>query len=272
MFKSILNEKTRFALEVFLKKPSHALLLSGNSNSELDEIAEELAKKIAQGNIFRLAPKIHNKQKTENINFDDIASIRQLLRNKQKQALVILISRAEKMTTRAPEALLKLLEEPGDNIYFILTTIQASKMPQTILSRTQIINILPISEEQSTNLINQIKDPRRRSQIHFLAKNLPGEITKLSSDEEYFRQKAHFLQTAKNFLSGDIYERLKLVSKMNKRDDALAFLDSLSQITFHLDSSKIKAKNIEIISEVSDNIATNGNLRAQLTFLVLSMV
>ena len=272
MFKAKLNKKSEVALEIYLQQPAHAVLLKGQVGVGLDKIAEELAKQVAGGNILKIKPKLHKQQKTENINFDDIVGIKQLLRSKQDKSLAIIIFQAEKMTPRAPEALLKLLEEPGENIHFILTAACADKLPQTILSRTQIINILPIDSKQSNKMLSDIKNPRHRTQIAFLAENLPEEIEKLSNDEEYFREKIHHFEVAKDFFSKDTYERLKVVAKIGSRDEALALIDSLAKITLHLSPDKIKPENLEILATASDNLAANGNIKAQLTFLALNMV
>ena len=51
---------------------------------------------------------------------------------------VVLIKYAEKMNTSASHALLKLLEEPPKQVYFILQTSQLNSILPTVLSRCQI--------------------------------------------------------------------------------------------------------------------------------------
>ena|SRR3990167_11507880 len=51
---------------------------------------------------------------------------------------VVMIRCAEKMNVAASNALLKLLEEPPDNVYFLLQAAQLSTMLPTVLSRCQI--------------------------------------------------------------------------------------------------------------------------------------
>lgn len=50
---------------------------------------------------------------------------------------VVIIKRAEKMNLSASNALLKLLEEPPNNVYFILQALQLSTILPTVLSRCQ---------------------------------------------------------------------------------------------------------------------------------------
>lgn len=79
-----------------------------------------------------------------------IASIREIKKHVRMSAMqegrrVFIISQAEKMNMEAANAFLKTLEEPHDNITFILTTSQKDLLPQTILSRCQQVycDLLP---------------------------------------------------------------------------------------------------------------------------------
>lgn len=54
---------------------------------------------------------------------------------------VVIIKSAEKMNSAASNALLKLLEEPPDNVYFILQATQLSTILPTVISRCQIWRI-----------------------------------------------------------------------------------------------------------------------------------
>jgi hypothetical protein len=83
---------------------------------------------------------------------------------------IVLIQKAEDLQTESQNALLKNLEEPGENNYFILTTNHPNSLLPTIISRCQLINyhdtattsfpLLTPSKElgvrlmQSENLVN----------------------------------------------------------------------------------------------------------------------
>jgi DNA polymerase-3 subunit delta' len=49
-------------------------------------------------------------------------------RTKTEGERIIIIDYAERMTTQAQNAFLKLLEEPGDDVYFILVSNTTSKL------------------------------------------------------------------------------------------------------------------------------------------------
>ncbi len=61
---------------------------------------------------------------------------------------VIIISRADEMGDAAANTLLKTLEEPGGNTMLILTTSHRDAMLQTILSRCQVVQFDPLTEEE----------------------------------------------------------------------------------------------------------------------------
>lgn len=57
-------------------------------------------------------------------------------------ARVIIINPTEKLTLSAANALLKILEEPPENVYFILIAEHISTIPSTIVSRCQRWNVV----------------------------------------------------------------------------------------------------------------------------------
>jgi DNA polymerase-3 subunit delta' len=82
-----------------------------------------------------------------------IASIREIKKNVRMSAMqegrrVFIISQAEKMNMESANAFLKTLEEPHDNITFILTTSKKDALPQTVLSRCQQVycDIIPTAD------------------------------------------------------------------------------------------------------------------------------
>lgn len=69
---------------------------------------------------------------------------------------IMIIWLAEYMHPAAANALLKLLEEPPENTVFLLVTNDHEKIIGTILSRVQLLKIIPFNKEEVSNyLINQ---------------------------------------------------------------------------------------------------------------------
>ena len=90
---------------------------------------------------------INSLQKKDNsVGQITIADIRQVVKNLQNTPSVannrvIIIDSANSMNVNAANALLKILEEPRDNIFFILLSSSTKRILPTILSRCNIIQV-----------------------------------------------------------------------------------------------------------------------------------
>ena len=60
---------------------------------------------------------------------------------------VVIIDEVHMLTTQAFNALLKTLEEPPSHVKFVMATTDVHKVPQTIISRCQRFDFLPITNE-----------------------------------------------------------------------------------------------------------------------------
>ena len=69
---------------------------------------------------------------------------------------VLIIEHAEFMAESSRNALLKILEEPPEDVVFILTTDRRGAILPTILSRVRTYNFFERSNEQQQNLISRI--------------------------------------------------------------------------------------------------------------------
>lgn len=84
-----------------------------------------------------------------NRGIDEIRELRETLRfaPSYAKAKVYIIDEVHMLTKEAFNALLKSLEEPPENVYFILATTEIHKIPETILSRCQRYDFRRISVE-----------------------------------------------------------------------------------------------------------------------------
>lgn len=257
----LINPKTKTLIEAYAKDPIHALILTGQKGVGLRSLAKALAKKIADQNVVVIEPKLHKTQKTANINTEDIRGLAQFTQTRRKEPLVIMIDDADKMTFDAPVAFLKALEEPVAQVYYILTSHNTNRLPSTILSRSQIIEVLP---SDTGYIISDIKPQLKQRQVEFIANGLPAEIQRLSEDDVYFRAKSRLYEQAKAYLSGGIYEKLITIPKLKTREEAIDFLLVVSRLA---QMKSQNAKSLETLSTAIDNLSQNGNIKAQLTYL-----
>ena len=276
--KLILNSKSRQQIENYLSRPTHALLLTGKNGIGLDSTAKAIAKQLADNQVIIIQPRLHDKQKTLSININDIHALIDLTRSRRKDKLAIVIENIESMTNDAPQAFLKLLEEPTVNIFYILSSHSVARLPQTILSRVQNIELLPVPESDldvlfENSVMRLAKD--RRTRILFLAAGLPAETLRLIQDEQYYRERVSLFEQAKLFVQGKEYDRLKLTSEIKDRKTAVDLLYSISRIVA-MTAPKSKsplatAQQLQILGQAIDNLNQNGNVRAQLVSIALNL-
>ncbi len=109
---------------------------------------------------------------------------------------VIVIAPAEAMNIAASNALLKSLEEPGDNTLFLLITDRPGQILPTIKSRCQRIAIPTPSVEQSLAWLEVQNTPSPE-----LALGLSGGsplLAKALTDNDELTQREHLIESLKN--------------------------------------------------------------------------
>ena len=103
----------------------------------------------------------------------------------QSRYTVVLIEQIERVTIPATNTLLKTLEEPPDNVIFIMTTENARLILPTILSRVRMINFDLCSEEElMCRLKERFKDVALPAleQASLLALGKPGKAINFLED------------------------------------------------------------------------------------------
>ena len=88
------------------------------------------------------------------IKVDSIRQVSQFLSLQSfAPARIIIIDSAHQMNLQAANSLLKILEEPPLNVYFILISSHLLALPVTIRSRVQIMRFLPLKPEDLYNVV-----------------------------------------------------------------------------------------------------------------------
>ena len=93
---------------------------------------------------------------------------------------VYIIDEVHMLSTGASNALLKTLEEPPENVMFILATTDPQKLPQTILSRCMRLDFRRVPERELAAHMKAICDDRgvriTDGALHLLAANADGSV------------------------------------------------------------------------------------------------
>jgi DNA polymerase III subunit delta' len=265
----IINPSTQKMIDSLLDKLPQSILLTGNIGVGLMSIAKEISKK------HSIEPQVILPEKDDVIDtLKGIISVKMIriiydnTRSKIKNGRIIIIDCADRMTTQAQNAFLKLLEEPGQDTNFILLSHSCSKFLPTILSRVQKIRIKNILPEQTLKLVNQqnIKDSTKKTQIMFIADGLPAEIIRLSSDETYFSSRSSIIMDAKKLIQSNSYERLLILNRYkDDRELALKLLDDSLKILKISLVSNPKTEHIKLIEKILEaNRMISANVSTKL--------
>src|SRR5437773_4120171 len=80
------------------------------------------------------------------------------VRNRYK---VFIIDEVHQLSTHSFNALLKSIEEPPPHVVFMMATTELSKIPETVLSRSQVFEFKTISSKQIAAQLRKIADAEK---------------------------------------------------------------------------------------------------------------
>jgi hypothetical protein len=272
-----LHKKTRFLAEKFILHLPHALIIDGNTGTGVAELARAIAHD-SGSTPFIIYPKkkINGVYATDmltgDIIIEDVRNLYEQTRTRQSNKQVYIFDTASGSLTKAAQnALLKLLEEPRRDVHFIIATHQADRLLPTIQSRCQRLNVQPISDQQTNDIIEelQITDAVKKSRLAFISRGRPALLKRLASDENAYDDRVRIMSDAKVLLSGTPYDRLGIVHKY--KDDRANTLTLIDDINYQLQTIIKKQPDRKIASEISKHLETyakvssGGNIRLQLS-------
>ncbi|MEI7689854.1 MAG: AAA family ATPase [Candidatus Saccharibacteria bacterium] len=274
--KPILNPASEKTILATVANMPQSLLITGDSGVGLSTAAKYIAQ------LLNIKPIVILPEKDEKIDLDrgmiTVDIMRRVFddtRTKNATDRIVIIDYAERMTTQAQNAFLKLLEEPGQGLHFILVSNTAGKLLPTILSRVKKNELKPINTAQTERLLDdlEIKDATKRSQLMFMASGLPAELTRLATDSEYFDQRSTTVRDARELLQGKLYQKLLIAQKYkDNRGLALKLLLDSTKILQHTITANPQIdtiKHIDIILKTYERIDGGGNIRLCLAAMVV---
>ena len=125
---------------------------------------------------------------SKNISIESIRSIKKFVELSSHSIggkKVILINNAESLTINAANALLKILEEPPDNSYLILTAQNISSLLPTIISRCLMFKAPAPSTDDARSFLKAEGYENLSSQLPLFS-NLPLDVIAHQSDSDIF--------------------------------------------------------------------------------------
>lgn len=142
--------------------------------------------------------------------------------SRKEATRVVVIESAERMTSAAQNALLKVIEEPPANTIFLLLVSNTKGVLATIKSRCQSVYIRPVSEEQ-------IKEHGGIDLLE-IARGRAGLVMDLMSSPEQNDINFNIISRAQEIMSASSFERMVLVDKLATDKNQDEIIDALAYL------------------------------------------
>ena len=286
----LLNIITKQRLEEFSKMPGAAILITGEAGSGKTAVARLLAARILGIDAEKLDdyPYFFYIQKPSDKQEIPIDSVRDVIKELRLKPVInspgqakraVFIEDAGKLSEEAQNALLKTIEEPGEETVFILTAESESHVLPTIASRTRRLAISPVSSDEAAAYFGKMHSPSSVDSAWQLSRGAPGLLNALvSNDSDHTLKDA--VDSAKKFLQSDRYQRvLYLESLSSDKEELKTFLDALSRVLAalhalaarkdsNIQARKLSAARRQVNSSIESLI---NNASARLICLDLSL-
>lgn len=267
----LVNKPTLVQLNSLAQNPPHALLLVGPLGIGKLTLAKTWAKQLNS-----IAEVVEPEEKGT-ITIESVRNLYRKTSGRQRQRQVVIIDHAEGMSTEAQNAFLKLLEEPRQNVTFILTSPTADMLLQTIASRVQVVQVGVVTPVQLKEwALKQKPDLSDQdiNQLLFIAQGRPATLVKVLQDTAILEQYKNIMQVAKRLLSDPTYDRLASVNELTKdRGLLIATLEAMATMTSMQLSRSPTDRWLSLAGALEKclmSLSQNGNPRAQLVNLFLS--
>ena len=197
------NEDIISGLQIMLSKsdPPHVYLLHGEYGCGKTTIARIIAAQLdCNGNDIK---------ELDSGQFRGIDTIREIRTNSSYKPLegknrCWILDEAQKLTSDAQSALLKILEDTPTNVYFIICTTEPQKLLDTIKSRSIQLQVKTLNDEQMTSLLRKVV----RSEGETLQKEVYEQIV-----QDSLGHPRNALNILEQVLSSPVEKRLNVACK-----------------------------------------------------------
>ena len=185
---------------------------------------------------------------------------------------IFIIEPAEKMNPAAANSLLKTLEEPPENTIIILIAKHKETIPQTIVSRSQILFFQPLGLDEISSwlVLNHFMDAVKAREIAELSEGSVENAEKLAARNKKESESLWFKLKTRNFYISDILE----LSKSIASSGALECVDALiaeAGKDFRIHPQKT-ASALELLSDSRTLLLKNINPRTVLDNLFFDLL
>lgn len=222
-------------IHLFLPLPSTV------GSSEHQSRLELLAKDPYEIVDFSLRPALGNEDSTKNRRafysidyYRDEIRPKTVLKPNEGKRTVIILTGIDTMRKESANAFLKLLEEPSDNVMFILTATKSDQLLPTIVSRCQHIRLAPLTQEEITNGLVTY-DGMAKEDAQFMARVSGGNyaLTRfldLNTLQKTRKQSIDFLRHSYTQNAGELLDLIQDWNRNLNTEGQIALCNTLEQL------------------------------------------
>ena len=274
--KLLIAPSFRSSYQLLRTQLPQAVILTGERGVGLTSLARDLAGDRLEQVVQPTNTKGDIDTQRGTISIETIRNLYQSTRGKSSISRIVVIDSADRMTTQAQNAFLKLLEEPPEAMKFILTAHQPSHLLPTVISRLQRYQVPRLSDSQSQRLLEQCPNltDAERKQLLFVANGRPGLLNQLANDTARRQKIVATMGLAREFIvTSSRYQRLKIATEfMSNRDQALDFVECCLSILWYQLSQSSDSGSIDLTGRLvhtHEMLLRNASPRLQLANTVL---
>ena len=234
------NESASF-LDVFRN-----YVLSKNAYVDLESWYQELG--------------VDNKQGAINVRDANTIIKNLTLKTYESQYKVNIVWGVDKLQIDAANKLLKILEEPYENTLFLLIAENSELLLPTILSRTQLIKLPPILDEDLTDYFMKKDYDDVGDMVRFAQGDLIKALSYNSDEKKEYRELfIQFNRLAFNYNSSlnEIYKLVEQISKMGREELKVYLNYSLELYRECFQQGELKIDNLCNFTEEEKGFKTN---------------
>ncbi|MCK9582372.1 MAG: DNA polymerase III subunit delta' [Endomicrobiales bacterium] len=215
---------------------------------------------------------LDEEEKESSIGIKTIEKVQKVISLKKNEAKyrVVIIDPAEALTLDAANRLLKTLEEPPEKTIIILLAKNRHNLPQTIVSRTQIINFSPLSDGELMAFLTDNYAMDHDSAISAV-KGADGSITEALKIIESKDDKVVALWRLVKEGTLTILQALDLSTKFAQ--DAEVFLQKLlneAKVDFRKNPEQFR-ESLALITNCLASLSKNANAKIALDSMLLGL-
>ena len=196
----------------------------------------------------------------DNVNFSSLGG----------EKRVVIIENCENFNLSSANALLKNLEEPKDDITYILTTTDTSKILSTIRSRCQAFSLSQPTLQECRQYFAAVNSAEKEELIQIYGGNI-GMVKDALENPKRFEILQKALEAQKYIQSGDRYQLAKLLYAFNKKkEDFVLFLKDIEYIC----DSNLSQNAVSVLNAVTQArmaLAHNANLGLIMQDFIISV-